>query len=392
MTDSLDAAELDKLQPSALEGVLTDLGWNVELDAPSHSIWATDGASVMVPRDRTFSDYLQRLHDAVSVIREIDPDTWRMSLPSLFAVHSDILRFRSKVETPIDGSVPLLPGVALIDSVPEVLRAGAKASSSTKLGYYAQRNHDLARQYLETARLGQTARGSFVVTVISRLPIAEVEDDPSELIPPTPPVPFQRVVNLQVTRALKAAGEAAVQYAQTSDFGVFQAAVDDGVSAELCGAAVGMLEIGGDIEFSFAPTLDVAISPQTDTRVVLKREYVGALATAHDEFRRAEPKAGATVRGTVELLNRAGVRGGPGTVALKVTGGDTDANKVRVRLEDAEYQEAINAHRDGRELFVTGRLEREGVLHWLYSPTDFRVGDVVLTKAQREAAEQESMF
>lgn len=382
MKDALSVDELRLLRPHALERLLSDLGWELEHEQDSSSVWSTEAARVMVPRDRTYSDYLLRLNEAVSVLREIDPDGWRLNLPSLYAIRSDILRFRSIVETPFDGSVPLAPGIALMDSVPELLKAAAKASTDDKLPYYAQRNHDLARQYMDTARLGQTARGSFVVTVISRLPEPEVdqEDEVPELLPRNPPVPLARVVNMQLVRALAAARDAAAEFSVTSDFSVFQNAVPNGVSAELCGAAVGMLELGGDIEFSFAPTFDMPTVETIESRIRLDRSHLPAFATAHDEFRRSAALSDVLVRGIVESLNRTGTRG-PGTVSIKVTGG-VDANKVRVRLEEGEYSQAIDAHRDGRELIVEGRLEREGNLFWLYDASRFQLGDVVLSERQ----------
>jgi hypothetical protein len=392
VTDELTVEELERLRPDSVEQLLVDLGWRLEEDRSSAAIWATAEASVLVPRDRSYSDYLQRLHEAIAIVREVDPDGWRVSLPSLFAVRSDILRFRSDVDTPFDGSMPLMPGVTLIDSIPEVLRAAAKASTSTKLRHYANRNHDIAREYLETARLGQTARGSFVVTVISRLPEpppATEDDVDPELLPAAPPEPMQRAVNVQLATALGAARDAAATFARTSDFGAFEQAVPQGVSAELCAAAIGMLEAGGDVEFAFTPTPDVPTSVAINSRVILSREHLGPLHTAHDEFKRTAPISEVSIRGRVDNLNRPGMKEGRGTVAVKVIGGDTDVNMVRVPLDASEYAKAIDAHRDGRELNVTGRLEREGNLFWLYDPHTVSVGAVILTRQQKrqQAAE-----
>jgi hypothetical protein len=47
-----------------------------------------------------------------------------------------------------------------------------------------------------------------------------------------------------------------------------------------------------------------------------------------------------------------------------------EINKVRVRLAPEQYDLAWSAHRSGDLVQVTGRLEREGNLWWLYDPRD----------------------
>ena len=78
-----------------------------------------------------------------------------------------------------------------------------------------------------------------------------------------------------------------------------------------------------------------------------------------------------TVMGRVHLLakKQAGIAGVFGIDSLQPAG----PRKVRVRLADEEdYHEAVRAHEDDLALLVSGTLEKEGNLSWLYNATVIR--------------------
>ena len=78
-----------------------------------------------------------------------------------------------------------------------------------------------------------------------------------------------------------------------------------------------------------------------------------------------------TLMGRVHLLakKQAGSPGVFGIDSLQPHG----PKKIRVRLADEEdYHEAVRAHEEDLALMVSGRLEKEGNLSWLYNATVIR--------------------
>ena len=370
----LSLQDLEAASPEGLAEFLAANGWERERISDIADVWRTETASLLLPLDNRVSDFPQRLHDALQILRAVHEDQWLQIVAALGTGRADVLRFRSLVETPPDGSIGFEAGVQFVEAVRKVIVAAAKASTDSKSGHYANRNHAVADRYLTTARLGQTERGSFIVTVISRLPAAP-EVDESEIFQEPPPEPMQRTVNVQLMRALDAAVRAATTFAETSDFAAFEQSVAQGVSAELCDAAIGLLSQGSDVELTVTPSADVPIARDVPMLVVLRSENLPALNTARREFRTEAPESNVRLSGIVERLNRTEQRG-PGTIGFRILDGTESANKARVRLEAEDYDKAIQAHREGRIVRVTGSLEREGNLFWLYESTNFVVGEI----------------
>ncbi|MFD0328008.1 hypothetical protein ACFQZC_06630 [Streptacidiphilus monticola] len=99
-----------------------------------------------------------------------------------------------------------------------------------------------------------------------------------------------------------------------------------------------------------------------------------ALEEAADRLERSEPSRPVELVGAVVRLKRA-VPGATGTVRLRVLGG-AEVEEVRVRLDDAEYRVAVEAHLTGRPVRIRGRLERKAGFRRLASPTDLRIADL----------------
>ena len=188
------------------------------------------------------------------------------------------------------------------------------------------------REYLSNARLGQTERGSYVVTVITRLTLDGDLGD--EVVPQTfpdiqPPEPFERKVNVLFVRAVQAAQVAALEFQESSDFDAFQEAVADGASAELCSAVLQMIQSGSPLEISIDPSPTVAWPEEVPRLVHVGPEVRGPLETAAVRFKESETVPNARVSGTVEVLTRRADEG-PGVVNLHVLRG-ADVKTVKVR-------------------------------------------------------------
>ena len=126
----------------------------------------------------------------------------------------------------------------LVQEAMDMMAAAACATVAPKPLYRARRPQEAA-DYLRGLRLGQTERGSFVVTIVSRVspslagPRAFHEELFSE-------EPFERRVSYTLVESLAAVRSAAESAASKATFDAFANGVSEGVSANLCDALVGM--------------------------------------------------------------------------------------------------------------------------------------------------------
>ena len=87
-------------------------------------------------------------------------------LSDLQTAGSDVIRVRFRHASSNDGSISLDQGEALVENAREMMLAGACAAVQPK-PYYLRRRPEEANRFLRGLRMGQTERGSYVLTVYS---------------------------------------------------------------------------------------------------------------------------------------------------------------------------------------------------------------------------------
>jgi hypothetical protein len=294
----------------------------------------------------------------------------------------DVLSFRPLVPAELaepDGSIGLEAGVAFVAAVQRVLAAAAKASGPTRRPHYGQANRSLVRRYLGSARLaaGSSAgQGGFEVQVRSLLPGLDTEAEPSLL----PPVggdhpPLERIVNQRLLDALQALTAAAERHESSGDPDEFRHHIEAGVSADLCDAACGLLDAGGDVEVILDPAGGRPIGASlTTTSAKLQLRHRPAFEAAGRELRANRTEIEVRLSGRVTDLGRRSTADESGTVTLEVLDLDPPSRTVKVRVGPQRYDDAIGAHRANRAVAVRGTLVRQGNAHWIWSPVSFRIG------------------
>ena len=253
-----------------------------------------------------------------------------------------------------DGSVSLDVGVEIVSNARDMLLAAACAARTPQALYRAGANKE-ANDYMRRVRLGQTERGSFVVTLLAPVPPqlqlqpqldptwASIEDEPME-----------RKVTRRLMYALEASRSAAEQ-ALSGDGAAFERAVEAGVSANLCEAVANLIDQsnGIDVSVTWARTRP---TPEPMRRIVFSSSDAEILKEAARTFRARQPKPDVTLVGTVYKLKRDQDEV-EGSVTLKALIDDR-LQSVTAVLDQSNYDVAVSAHGRQAPVVVTGDLER----------------------------------
>jgi len=295
-----------------------------------------------------WSEMLKRLANSLGT----DPDGVLLAIAK---TGSDIAEFRASGQ--IDDSIPLGDASILIDSVRRSMQASANSALQPR-SYYGHSLPDMAREHANKVRLGQTRRGSYVIPVISRLPILQPDDaDDAVLFTDVAYRPFARTAMLKLAQGLAALrdlthGAAAPVGSQITE------AVGEGVSSELCDAVANTLEAESisalSVTFAWAERLPASSAPQA---VNLESEAVPLLRHVGSVLK-GEPVVGRqTVVGYVKRLDR-GEDDELGRITLRTLDSDR-ARNITIDLNDADYHVAGEANTDRRMVAATGVLHRE---------------------------------
>ena len=140
---------------------------------------------------------------------------------------------------------------------------------------------------------------------------------------------------------------AAAREAAAAALEPFRNAVAEGVSANLCDALTGLGQVSpSGLEVSVSWSRSRPVEGEVVSRIQLSPDYLPLLKEASRLFKETEPREEFHLRGyAVNLHRQPGERAG----IVTVSGADEEAPRgVLVELGNAQYQEAVRAHVDGR--------------------------------------------
>lgn len=351
----LDAESLRAISPAALTAYARAEGWSrTDVYGPHADVYEGDGRQeIVLPRTDRIGDYASLVSRLISIFAEATGRDELSTYRDLLGADHDVVRVRA-IGTDGDGSVPLDAGVEIVTQARNMLLAAACAARSPQPFYRAGANRE-ANDYMRRVRLGQTERGSFVVTLLAPVP--------PQLQPHLDPTwanleeePLERQVTRRLVAALEAS-RAAVGKALSGDPVAFESAVSCGVSANLCEAVANLVEQsrGLDVRVTWARTRP---GPEARRDITFSESEAPILQEAARTFRLRQPKEDVTLFGTVHKLKRDPSEE-EGVIALKAMV-DDKPQAVNVSLDRANYSIAVRAHDGKAPVIVKGDLVRVG--------------------------------
>jgi hypothetical protein len=372
-----DAGALRGLRPLEIVSYLRAKGWRQEADLEGRgSLWLFNGpegveSDVTLPARREFGDYALRIAEVLRALADVEGRSEMDVMRDIQTTASDLIRVRAPNREAENGTLAFDQAVSFVERSRDLVLAAACAAID-KRPVFAKRKSQQAMDYLSHVRMGQTERGSYVLTILS--PVApELRPAQAALLPVEPEDPYERRVTRTLMMGLKALDDAARDAAVRGNMTAFQSAVSQGVSANLCDAVVGLSaaspDEGLDIQVSWSRTRP--IDDNTPARVVLDSDRIPLIEEAARQFRETASTEDFEVEGIVTRLDRgAAAQEGEVTITGNVDG---QIRRVTLRLGVQTYSQAVQAHEDRRTVRCTGELVREGRGYRLQNPRHFEV-------------------
>ena len=367
-----DSESLSALRPLELVSYLRASGWRQQQVVPDRSAtWVKRNArgeeyELLLPLAR-FQDFPTRISDLLRTLELAEDRSQIEILNDLTSTAADIVRVVSQNPDVADGSIPVDDAVALIEKSRDMMLAAA-CSVIEHRAYYPPRKFGRALDYLRGVRIGQTERGSYIVTILSRVPpaLAEVDRDV--------PAPYERQVTQLLASGLNHVHTAAVEAAASGSMDAFRAAINVGVSANLCDAVVGMaggVDANRSISMNFSWSRTRPQVNQGPPRVIFQADEIPLIFEAGRILRESTPIEEFEVEGSVIALDRPG---GEEVGTVTVLGFvDERPRRIRMQLRDPDYHIAVQAHDQRVPVYCVGELVKEGRTFNLQQPRHFRL-------------------
>jgi len=362
-----DAAVLRAVSPVDVLGYLRSAGWTEEGTVPGReSVWSRpDDFEVVVPLSTELRDFAARMADVLRVLQVVESRSELAILADLVTASADVIRIQLETFEAASGSIPLEEGVSLVERARDLLLAAASAAIEPRPSYGPKRPAQ-ATDYVRGVRLGQTERGSYVVTLISKVtPDLSTHGHASVVAEP-----FERRAVETLARSIASTAIAADQANVSGDFSAFSERVADGVSANLCDALVGMAggpEARRDLSFHFSWSRNRRRPIEQRHTIRLDATAFPVIAEAARVFRAITPEDEYTLLGPVVRLERQEWETS-GRVTVLSFGEHARPRRVTLALEADDYRAAVEAHDQQLPLIAIGTLYKEGRAFVLKNP------------------------
>lgn len=337
--------------------------------------WRRGERQVLIPTLTSSPDFSLRWSEMLaSLARALGTDPEGVLL-AVAKAGSDIAEFRASGQ--IDDTLPLGDASTLIESVRRAIQASANSALQPR-SYFGHSVPDAARLHASGVRMAQTRHGSYIIPVISRLPLLKPDDiEDAVLFEDIEYQPFARRAMLRLAEGLSALRDL-THGATVPAASSITEAVGVGVSSELCEAVANTLDTSSiaDLQVAFA-WADRLPARQAPTNVTLAGEASGAIRHVGEVLKGSPVVGRQTIIGYVKRLDR-GEEDEVGRVTLRALDNDK-ARNISLELNDTDYHVAGVANTDRRIVSATGVLRREPGRALRFSEvSDFRLVEQLL--------------
>jgi len=350
----LDLPGLDAIRPEDAQQYLKSAGWkrSDERRYPGSVVYARPAprggeVTVQLVVDPTLADYKRRTAELVEVLAAFERRSPLDVVSDLLLPPSDVLRCRVHSDAVQSGFISLDDAIRIRQAEKQLLLACAHSEIEPR-NHFPRLAQAEAVELLRSCREGPSARGSYVTTLV-------VPVDPA--VGQLTIEPFARRVTRRLMEAL---GETA-RLCETQDTEGLLSRAKLGISANFL---LALAELRPQGERSFVE-LGVTWS-RARPAPVMERAQVrfsegvfGLLAGAGQALRDRSPTPGVEVEGFVVRLAR-GAEEARGEIVVAAALGDrAGTSMVHVDLEGKDYAAAIDAHKYGLRVRVSGTLTVE---------------------------------
>ncbi len=355
--------------------LLLKLGWQEFAGVPErYSVWRprderVDG-EILLPVNPALSDFPMMVDRAIrDLMRRYGLEAEKNLRLIEVSQSAQLDETEWRKESPIEGMIGWTEGEELYASARAQLVASAK-SSKERRPYHGKAGAYLANNFLAKTLMGQTDVGSFIITAYTPSSEKFHVSRASEKVAESQPRKSETIAGSTVLdtfeTALSAIRDGLVAYRRSPRLEPFLEATQDGVSYELVSALTKFVG-GGDATVRVTRRPANAVS-RVANEYAFQSHEAGVLERVATEFTQDVAPRSVTIEGEVTDLSRK-VKDGVRDRVIRIDAfGSAGVRKVRVHLNAEQYEIAMAAH--GREnwIRVTGRVEREGNLNWMYSP------------------------
>ncbi|GHC44396.1 hypothetical protein [Roseibacillus persicicus] len=362
--------QIDHLTSHDVAAYVRSSGWkHIGNYGQEASAFEKNEHQLLIPLATDFADYGRRMAEVVSSLAKFEARSLDAVLRDLAYASADV--FRIRLQNPLfeGGEVTLDQGILLFDNAQKLVHAAARSAINPK-AYHLARAGTQAEDFLKRVKLGQTEIGSYILTIVFPITPDLLDDQDEEAS-----LPFERKVTRGIVSGLNSLETALRSQVAKPSLEPFLKLVKKGVSANLCEA---ISNIGEKTEGTMIDTqLTWARNrraPEMNTKARFQAGDFSYLRSAAENLKEQAWDEELVVTGPVTRIESDAALFG-GDVFVNALIGES-VRRVKLNLDQDQYQQANQAHLAGQAIEVRGKIEKQGRYLTMVSPAEFSVFEI----------------
>jgi hypothetical protein len=332
-----------------------------------------DDIELILPQDHAASDFDRRLQGAIETLSQLEDKEPEQIVAAVRSFGFDVVQSRIPNDLVVNDTIRLESAKNYVNGMKDLLAATA-TTEIRPLAFFGRMNKD-AVDYSDRCRFGHTYRGSFGFTIESPVsPNTEESLFGKDSIPP-----FERRVVQRLAIGIRQVCEAV----NANDLKPLVEGFRNGFSANGCERFASLIHdtaySGMSFAFSFSPEWEVPEDLKRTAEFFVGPKHVDVARAAAEALRGESLEIPTDVYGTVvRLQNEADPSDlspatGEGEISVLHASEDYGEIHLRITLPPAEYLKAVEAHRQGRPVRLSGILVRRGRYWYLLNPSSLTI-------------------
>jgi len=328
---------------------------------------------LVLPQRSDGTEYESRLLGAITTLSQLEEREPGQIIAAINLIGFDVVRSRIPNELVANETIYLETAQSYVNGMRDLLAATAMTEIKP-YAFFGRANNE-AIEFADKCRFGHTYRGSFGFTIES--PVNPSKEETLFGLDPTPP--FERRVLQRLAIGIQQICDAV----RSDDLAPLRDGFRSGFSANGCERFAWLVRntaySGMSFGFSFSPEWAVPHKLSQGAEFTVGPKHVEMASAAASFLRGDSREIPIDINGmVVRLQNEAdpsdlSAPTGEGEISVLQATEDYGDIHVRITLSPSDYLVAVEAHRQGRPVKLSGVLFRSGRYWYLKSPSQVTI-------------------
>ena len=366
--------DLVGITPASIEKYMLLTGWRRDVSFNNTKIMVFQNLKdtkvrIAVPATNNLKDYSDRIFDFIRFLNSFTGCSMSAIISSLKSAYIDKLQFRIISDSSREGKIPLEYAAQCIEGLKDLVLYSACAEE--RATPVCVRAFNSAKGRLDNFQFEQTEFGSFIFNVSVRVAEEDNEQLYIEGVDPTVDIPPEHRVVERIETAISQVVSVADEKISVKE--LVEYGYEDGITANMCDAFMLLQpereEIQLETSIHYAEAITRKVTPPRMT--IFRKKHFLFIEEISECYRSRTVVEDAVLVGFVKMLskNQSGqeiVEDNTDNTVRLITHIDQKVRTVDLHLTLEDYTMACNAHRDDKEIMVSGTIDKSGK-QWFFS-------------------------